>query len=84
MENVSLFDILLGALNLVLGWLFRILWEAIKDMKVAHQELSTKVQQMEVLMIGDYVKRQEVDDKYEALFRKLDRMEDKIDRKLDK
>ncbi|MHB1176059.1 MAG: hypothetical protein ACYCZJ_13150 [Sulfuriferula sp.] len=84
METTHLFEIVIGAINLLLGWLIRILWESNRDLKQADMDLADKVQKIEILVAGDYIKRHEVDAKYDALFAKLDRIEDKLSRKVDR
>lgn len=55
-----------------------------KDLKKTDAELADKVQKIEVLVAGDYVKRDEMDKLGDALFKKLDRIESKLDGKVDK
>lgn len=50
----------------------------------SHSELKKKVQEMEVLVAGEYIKKSEFERFTEAIFGKLDKIEDKIDRKADK
>jgi len=47
-------------------------------------KLAEKVGNIEVLVAGQYVKRDDMDKSMTALFMKLDRIEDKIDKKADK
>ena len=42
------------------------------------------MQKIEVLVVGDYVKRTEMDSLGAAIFAKLDRIENKLDKKADK
>lgn len=84
MDNTQLFEVVIGAINLLLGWLIRILWESNRDLKQADMALADKVQKIEILVAGDYITRHEVDTKYDALFAKLDRIEDKLSRKADR
>ena len=71
------FEIMVGVLSLVGGWFLRTLWFDTK-------ELTSKVQQIELLVAGQYIRKEEFERLAEALFAKLDKIEDKVDRKADK
>ena len=58
--------------------------ESINTLKSTDNDLANKVQQIEILVAGSYVKREDMDKLTEALFRKLDKIESKIDMKADK
>lgn len=78
------FNIVLGAFGALVGWLLNTLYNSMKDLTKADQILADKVQTIEVLVAGHYLPRQEFDSKMDALFKKLDKIEDKLDAKLDK
>jgi hypothetical protein len=46
--------------------------------------LADKVSEVEILVAGSYVKRDELSAMTNALFAKLDRIEEKLDKKVDK
>jgi len=75
---------LLGCFGALIGFLLNAVWQAVKDLQTADKELAGKVSEIEVLVAGDYVKREEFNQTVTALFSKLDRIEDKIDNKADK
>ena len=58
--------------------------DSIKTLHDSDMQLSTKVQTIEVLVAGSYVKRDDLDKLTHAIFVKLDKIEDKIDSKADK
>ena len=58
--------------------------DSMKELKKTDSELATKVQSIEVLVAGQYVKREDFKELSDALFRKLDRIEVKLDSKMDK
>ena len=82
--NQELFNWLLGGLGTVLGFLLNSIWQAVKDLQRADKELSDKVAAIDVLVAGDYVRKDEMSQTINVLFAKLDRIEDKIERKVDK
>lgn len=75
---------LLGGFGALIGFLLNAVWQAVKDLQQSDKELATKVAEIEVLVAGDYVKKNEFQSSIAALFAKLDKIEDKIDRKADK
>lgn len=60
------------------------LWQAVKDLQLADKELADKVASVDKVIAGDYVRRDEFQDMVKALFLKLDRIEDKVERKADR
>lgn len=72
---------LLGALG---GWILNNIKSSIDELRKADSLLADKVQQIEVLVAGTYVKRDDMDKLAEALFAKLDKIEMKLDNKADK
>lgn len=77
-------DCLIGITCLVFGFLLRALWQGITDLQTADKEIITRINQVEVLVVGNYVKESEFGEFRDAVFKKLDRIEDKIDKKADK
>lgn len=78
------FNIAVALVAFLGGWVLNSLKESINTLKNTDNDLATKVQQIEVLVAGSYVKREDMDKLTEALFRKLDKIEAKIDMKADK
>ena len=66
------------------GWVLKFLYDGLHELQKADHDLVAKVQAIELLVAGQYVKRTELEALSEALFSKLDRIESKIDRKADK
>lgn len=66
------------------GWVLNNLKSSIDLLHIADNDLTTKVQAIEVLVAGTYVKRDDMDKLGTALFQKLDRIELKLDGKVDK
>lgn len=70
-----------GALG---GWWMKAMWEGLKDLQKADHLLTNEVTELKVLVAGQYMKRDEFMRTSEAIFAKLDRIEDKLDGKADK
>ena len=73
----TLFNIAVGLGGFLGGFLLKIIWDAIK-------ELRETVGELEVRLPEAYVKKDDFQHFSDAIFRKLDKIEDKIDNKVDK
>ena len=84
MDFQDLFNILIGFVMTVFGWFLRVSWDSLKSLQEQDRNLADKVARIEVLVAGEYVKKDEFDRAIERLFDKLDHIEMKIDQKADK
>lgn len=84
MEFQTLFNTAVGGGMLLLGWVLRVIWDSLKQLQQDDRELADKVNKIEVLVAGQYIRRDEFDKVVERLFAKLDQIELKIDGKVDK
>lgn len=73
-----------GLVNLILGGFIKAMWDSYKELKRADSALADKVNSIEVLVAGQYVKRDDFDKVANAIFLKLDKISDKLDNKADK
>lgn len=73
-----------GLINLVLGGFIKAMWDSYKELKRTDANLAEKVNQIEVLVAGQYVKREDFDRVANAIFVKLDKISDKLDLKADR
>lgn len=78
------YDWVLSGFCAVLGFLLNAVWQAVKDLQRADNELTKRVSEIEVLVAGNYVTRQEFDRVVERLFAKLESIDRKLDSKVDK
>lgn len=78
------YDWVLTGFSAVLGFLLNAVWQATKDLQKADGELTKRVSEIEVLVAGNYVTRQEFDRVVERLFAKLEQIDRKLDNKADK
>lgn len=72
---------IIGALG---GWWMRVMWQSLKELEQQDSKLADKVGNIEVLVAGQYVKRDDMNRDIATIFAKLDRIEDKINKKADK
>ena len=84
MDTQSLINILFTIAGAMGGWILNNLKSSIEALQKADTALADKVQHIEVLVAGTYVKRDDLDKLSSALFHKLDKIESKLDNKQDK
>lgn len=84
MDSQTAFNIAVGLIAFLGGWVLNNLKSSIEGLQKADSDLTTKVQSIEVLVAGQYVKRDDLDKLTAALFAKLDKIEAKLDTKADK
>jgi len=84
MDTQTAFNIALSLIAFLGGWVLNSLRDSIKSLHASDAELADKVQHIEVLVAGQYVKRDDMDKLAAALFAKLDKIDAKLDKKADK
>lgn len=83
-EFQILFNIVLGIAAFLGGFLLHAIWEKQQKLEETDIKLAEKVSSIETLVAGNYVTREEFSKHIDALFRKLDKIDEKLDRKVDK
>ena len=73
-EYQVLFDVAIGVIGVLGGWTLNTVWAAVKDLQEADKELAEKVGQIEVLVAGRYVTRDEFNQVLNQVFERLDRI----------
>jgi 2-oxo-4-hydroxy-4-carboxy--5-ureidoimidazoline (OHCU) decarboxylase len=73
----TFFNVGFGVIASLTGWVVKAIWDALNQLRCDLKDLSDKIQRIEVLISGDYVKRGDFDRVIEALFRRLDSKKDK-------
>jgi len=84
MFDQTLFNYALALCGALGGWVLKVIWDAVKDLQAADKVLVEKVNTIEILIAGNYMSKQDFDKIAAAIFAKLDKIEDKLDRKADK
>ncbi len=80
----TVFNIIATVAGFLGGWWLKVMWDAVKDLQSADKILAEKVSSIEVLVAGNYMTKNDFDKIGAAIFAKLDKIEDKLDRKVDK
>jgi ribosomal protein S11 len=83
-EYQVLFDVAIGVIGVLGGWTLNTVWAAVKDLQEADKELAEKVGQIEVLVAGRYITREEFNSTLNQVFERLDRIRDMISQKADR
>ena len=81
METQTVINFVVGGLGAVLGALLKAVWDAVKDLQTADKLIVKDVSALQVLVAGDYVRRDAFDAMATAIFAKLDKIEAKLDTK---
>lgn len=83
-DTQMIINILMSIVAFLGGWWMKTMWESLNELRAADSRLTDKVQAIEILVAGNYVTKTDLNVLTEALFRKLDRIEGKVDNKADK
>ena len=95
MDYQVLFNIAASIIGLSMGWFMKILYDALRDLRSADMDLSKQVNNLALELPTNYISKMDFKDEIRelsaAIFKKLDkiddkqdRIEEKLDRKADK
>jgi hypothetical protein len=84
MDSQTFINAALGLVAFLGGWVLNSLKESMQQLREADHALTEKVQAIEILVAGTYVKRDDIDKLSMALFAKLDRIENKMEAKVNR
>lgn len=84
MDPQNLFNVAIAVAGFLGGWVLNSLRDNIASLQKSDSELADKVQKIEVLVAGQYVTRSDFNTLTTALFTKLDKIESKLDGKVDR
>jgi hypothetical protein len=77
MEWQTLFNLVAGSILAVTGWFARQIWDSVQDLK-------NDIHQIEVDLPTYYVKRVDIDTRFDKLENILERIFDRLEQKADK
>jgi hypothetical protein len=83
-EYQVFFDVAVGVIGVLGGWVLNTVWGAVKDLQEADKDLADKVAAIEVLVAGRYVTRDEFNSVLGQVFAKLDTIKDLVSQKADR
>ena len=83
-EYQIFFDVGVAIIGAMGGWILNTVWNAVKELQKADKELAEKVGEIEVLVAGRYMTREEFNSTLAQVFNKLDTIRDMIAMKADR
>lgn len=84
MDSQTIINTAIALVGFLGGWILKVIWEGVKELQVVDKLLTEKVNTIEILIAGNYMSKHDFDKIADAIFAKLDKIEDKLDRKVDK
>ena len=84
MDSHSVIEVLLGLVAFFGGMFVKGLNDSVKSLHIQDAALTEKIHDIENVVAGDYVKREDFDRKIDKLFIKLDLIAERLDSKADK
>lgn len=84
MSYQDAFNIMATIVGFAGGWWMKTIHESVRDLQTDDRKLAEKIGSIEVLVAGNYVKRDEMEKTLSAIFAKLEKISDKLDGKQDK
>ena len=83
-EYQIFFDVGVAIIGAMGGWILNTVWNAVKELQKADKELAEKVGDIEVLVAGRYVTREDFNQVLNQVFTKLDTIRDMLAQKVDR
>ena len=80
----TMINAIIGGFAAAVAFIHRVIWEGLRELQKADVDLTAKISEIQLLVAGNYVKKDELDGVIKALFTKLDKIEDKLDKKVDR
>ena len=71
-------------ISTAISFILKVVWEGLRELQKADIALTSKISELQLTVAGQYIRREDLDKVVDALFKKLDRMEDKLDGKMDR
>lgn len=75
MDYQFLFNIALSAVAFLSVWIFTLLWETVKGLKAMDDKIATEVKRIEMSVVTEYSKRQDVEVAMARILEKVERIE---------
>lgn len=83
-DDQQLINWAVGVVGTAIAYVYKTLHDRMKDVERDSDQIKERISANEVLMVSNFVKNDRFENLERALFAKLDRIEDKLDRKEDK
>ena len=80
----TLINYLMAGFGAAISFILRVIWEGLRELQKCDFEITSKINEIQLLVAGQYVKKEDLEKLSTALFNKLDRIELKVDGKMDR
>lgn len=80
----TLINYLMAGFGAAISFILRVIWEGLRELQKCDLEITSKINEIQLLVAGQYVKKEDLEKLSTALFSKLDRIELKVDGKMDR
>ena len=80
----TLINYLMAGFGAAISFILRVIWEGVRELQKCDIEITSKINEIQLLVAGQYVKKEDLEKLSTALFNKLDRIELKVDGKMDR
>jgi len=80
----TLINYLMAGFGAATSFILRVIWEGLRELQKCDLEITSKINEIQLLVAGQYVKKEDLEKLSTALFNKLDRIELKVDGKMDR
>jgi hypothetical protein len=78
MDFQTAFDAVIALIGFMGGWILNSLKDSIDSLRVSENSLRKEIQEMQVLIVGDYVKRSDMERIVTSIVSKLDSIDEKL------
>lgn len=80
----TLINFIIAGIGAAVAFILKVIWEGLRELQQADLHITARLNEVQLLVAGQYVRKDELKDMVTALFAKLDKIEAKVDRKVDK
>jgi len=91
----TLINYIMAGFGAAISFILKVIWEGLRELQKCDLDITSRISQMQLLVAGEYVKREDLErstnmqrEYFEksltALFAKLDKIENKLDGKMDR
>ena len=80
----TMINAIIGGFAAAVAFILRVIWEGLRELQKADVDLTSKISEIQLFVAGSYVKKDELDGVIKALFTKLDKIEDRLDKRVDR
>ena len=77
-------NMIIAGLLSAISFILKVIWDGLRELQKADVELTGQIGRVRLMMSDSYIKKEDFDRMANALFAKLDKIENKLDGKADK